>query len=190
MFRAAPSSFPLRDRAWRASTLPATHPLRPWLTDPGSLTARIAARCGQLRVTVIAQELACPHRDEARLAGLRRGELAWLREVLLVADGVPVVYARSILSRKALRLGWRMLAGVGDRPLGSALFADPRVRRGALGAKRLDARDRRYHRAAVASGLALPPALWARRSCFLRKGRPLIVCEIFLPAVLDLLDPQ
>ncbi len=184
MFR--PNAATARDEAWRPAMLPAAHPLRPWLTDPGSLTARIAARCGRLRVTVITQALACPHRDEARLAGLRRGELAWLREVLLVADGVPVVYARSILSRKALRLGWRMLAGVGDRPLGAALFADPRVRRGALGAKRLDARDRRYHRAAAASGLTLPPALWARRSCFLRKGRPLIVCEVFLPAVLNL----
>ncbi len=156
--------------------------MRPWLVEAGSLTARIRARCGAFRVRVIAQRLACPHRDEARLLGLRRGELAWLREVLLEADGRPVVYARSVLPRHNLRGGWRLFAGIGQRPLGAALFADPRIRRAPLAVHRLDSRDVRHARALAAAGLAGGP-LWARRSVFRRRGRALMVCEVFLPAI-------
>ncbi|MCB1887673.1 MAG: chorismate lyase [Rhodocyclaceae bacterium] len=156
--------------------------LRPWLTETGSLTARIRARCTRFTVRVVAQRLACPHRDEARLLGLRRGELAWLREVVLEADGVAVVYARSVLPRHNLRGGWRLFAGIGQRPLGAALFADPRIRRAPLAMRRLDGRDIRHARARAATGMDAGP-LWARRSVFRRRGRALMVCEVFLPAI-------
>lgn len=162
--------------------LPDIDPLYVWLTDAGSLTARVRARCSRLEVQVLAQSLARPHRDEAMLLGMRAGEIGWLREVLLVADGVPVVYARSLLPRRNLRGGWRLLAGIGNRPLGAALFADPRISRSPLACRRLDRRDARYHRALVASDSAAP-ALWARRSVFRLKRRSLMVCEVFLPAI-------
>ena len=92
------------------------------------------------------------------------------------------MYARSLVCRDSLRGAWAMFAGIGARPLGVALFADPLIQRGALHAHRLDARDTRYRRVQVAvQGVA--PELWARRSCFVRHERPLIVCEVFLPAI-------
>lgn len=159
--------------------------LRAWLAEPGSLTARIRARCRQFEVRVLGQKLALPHRDEAKLLGLRAGELAWLREVLLVADGRPVVYARSVLPRGNLRAGWRLFAGIGNRPLGAALFSDPRIRRAPLASRRLDRRDARHGVALAAAGVAAQP-LWARRSVFRLRGRALMVCEVFLPAITDL----
>ncbi len=160
--------------------------LRPWLTDPASLTARIRARCSEFHVELLAQRLAVPHRDEGRVLGLRAGELAWLREVLLFADGRAVVYARSVLPRHNLRGGWRLFAGIGQRPLGAALFADPRIARAPLRVKRLDRRDPRQRRAASAAGGPSAGVLWARRSVFRQRGRALLVCEVFLPAILDL----
>jgi len=160
--------------------------LGPWLTDPASLTARIRARCREFRVEVLAQRLAVPHLDEGRLLGLRRGERAWLREVLLFADGRAVVYARSVLPRHNLRGGWRLFAGIGQRPLGAALFADPRIARAPLRVKRLDRRDPRQRRAASMAGSPSTGALWARRSVFRQRGRALLVCEVFLPAIVDL----
>ncbi|MCB1930000.1 MAG: chorismate lyase [Rhodocyclaceae bacterium] len=162
-----------------------TTALRPWLRDQGSLTARIRARCRDLQVRVLAQRLCVPHRDEARLLGLRRGELAWLREVVLIADGRPVVYARSVLPRHNLRGGWRLFADIGNRPLGAALFADPRIRRAPLRVRRIDRRDPRLARAGLA-GVDTGAVLWARRSVFRRRGRALLVCEVFLPAIMDL----
>jgi chorismate lyase len=159
--------------------------LLPWLTDPGSLTARIRARCRRFSVRVLGQRLARVHRDEAALLGLRAGELAWLREVVLEADGVAVVYARSVMPRSNLRGDWNRFTGLGSRPLGAALFADPRIVRQPLHVARLDARDRRY-RLGAAIAPAAGPSLWARRSVFLLAGRPLLVCEVFLPGIAEL----
>jgi chorismate lyase len=167
------------------ATVPAA--LRPWLTDPSSLTARIRARCANFRVRVLAQRLKRPNRDEAHLLGLRPGELAWVREVLLEADGRPVVFARSVLPRTNLRGAWNLFHGIGARPLGAALFADPRIARQTLACLGLDRRDARYHRIAAAlAGQALPARVWARRSVFLLNDRPLLVSEAFAPSILDL----
>lgn len=174
------------ERWQRRPPFPPQHVLHPWLTDAGSLTARIAARCGRVSVRLLSQRLAVPRHDEALLAGVRPGRRAWLREILLCADGVPVVYARSILPRTAVRGAWMMFAGIGSRPLGAALFSDPLIARSPLAVHRLDRRDARYHRAIAAAGSKQPPALWARRSRFERQGRALVVCEIFLSAILDL----
>lgn len=163
--------------------------LRPWLVDPASLTSRIRARCQRFSVELLSLRLVRPHRDEAALIGALPGERVWLREVLLHADGRPVVYARSLLARSARHSAWHGFLEIGNRPLGAALFADPQVARGALHSARLDRRDPRYHRALCAAGLAAdaaPRALWGRRSCFVRQGQALLVCELFLPAILKL----
>ena len=159
--------------------------LRPWLTDPGSLTARIVARCERFEVRVLRQALALPHADEAAALGIQPGRRVWLREVLLLADGEAVVHARSLLPRSAARGGWGGFLGVGSRPLGSRLFADPLIRRSPLSAARLDCRDARYHRACAAlpAAMAPPPMLWARRSLFRNASRCLLVSETFLPAL-------
>lgn len=189
-----------------------------WLTDRRSLTSRILARCRRFSVRVLSQALAVPHPDERAQLGLRAGELAWVREVLLVADGEVVVYARSILPRTHLRGCWRLFRGVGGRSLGAVLFDDPRIERRPLVSSRLDRRDWRYLRALKASGRQVggaagskvdgeerggearynavdrlaggcaPQRLWARRSCFRRCGHDLMVTEVFFPAILDLTE--
>lgn len=157
------------------------HRLRAWLADEGSLTARIQGRCRHFSVTVMRQALIRPHADEARLLGIRRGSLAWVREVVLHADGCPVVFAHSVLPRTSVRGAWRLFAAVGGRPLGAALFADSRIRRGTLAYRRLDARHPLW-RATTGGG----HELWARRSLFHRCGKPLLVTEVFLPDILCL----
>lgn len=192
-----PTAFPfhtgVRRERWLAHPPRAALPcaLLPWLKDAGSLTARIRARCTHFEVRVLCQRLAPVRRDEALLLGLRAGERAWLREVLLVADGRPVVFARSLLPRRNVRGAWNLFHGLGARPLGAALFSDPAITRLPLACKRMDAREARYHRAAAAferhaRGEALPRAIWARRSVFLLHGRALMVSEAFLPAILEL----
>ena len=191
------TAFPLhtgpRHETWLAHPPRAALPpeLLPWLKDAGSLTARIRARCTCFEVRVLCQRLAAVRRDEALLLGLRAGERAWLREVLLMADGRAVVFARSLLPRRNLRGAWNLFHGIGARPLGAALFSDPAIARLPLACRRLDAREARYHRAAAAfdrhaPGEALPRAIWARRSVFLLRGRALMVSEAFLPAILEL----
>lgn len=156
--------------------------LHPWLTDESSLTARISARCRRFGVRVLREGMALPVEDERALVGLPRGRRAWLREVLLLADGVPVVFAHTVLAPQHLRGAWRMAAAIGGRPLGAALFADPQVARSALRCARLGAAHP-LHRCACDALDERLPALWARRSRFMRHGAPLLVTEVFLPCL-------
>ncbi|ATE61278.1 chorismate--pyruvate lyase family protein [Thauera sinica] len=182
----------LHRETWRPAPPRAGVPsaLIPWLTDPASLTSRIRARCTHFAVRLLFQGPGSARLDEAALLGLRAGERVWVREVLLLADGRPVVFGRSLLPRRNVRGAWNLFHGMGSRPLGEALFADPAISRSPLSCMRFDARDARYHRArsalAVHDGAPLPRQSWARRSLFRLHGRALLVSEFFLPAIFDL----
>ncbi|HVS26423.1 MAG TPA: chorismate lyase [Burkholderiales bacterium] len=130
-------------------------------------------------------KLAQPCRDESALVGARRGELVMLREVNLYCGETPVVFAHSVLGRRSLREAWCSISRQGVKPLGAALFANPLVKRTPLYFKKLTAHHELYHRACRL--LKTPPNhLWARRSVFILRDRPVMVTEIFLPGILEL----
>jgi chorismate--pyruvate lyase len=165
--------------AWRMKPPSHPDPLHPWLTDRGSLTARLIAQAGNFSLRRIAQRRALPLRDEVRHLGFKRGEFAVVREVLLYTRGKPRVFAHSVAHLRDLRGAWRGLSRLGTQPLAEMLFHDPTVRRLPMEYRKLDARHPLVRRAAEC--LALPRgALWARRSVFLKRGRPLLVTELFL----------
>ena len=121
------------------------------------------------------------------MLGLDGTGCVWVREVLLLADEQPVVFARSLLPRDHASGTWRLFHGIGTRPLGAALFADPAIQRSPLCSTCLDRRDARYHVALHAAGDSSQPArLWARRSLFRKTNRVLMVSEVFLPAIANL----
>lgn len=154
-----------------------------WLLDAGSLTRRLRQACsGRFRVRVLDQRWTRPSRDEARVLGLRWDARAWTREVQLLCDDQPWVFARTLIPATTLRGRGRRLTALGTKPLGAVLFADPDVWRGPVEIARIAA-GQRLHRRAFA-GLAEPPeAIWGRRSVFRIDGDPLLVSEIFLPAL-------
>ncbi len=169
---------------WKTSPSLAGAPvhLHPWLADPGSLTARILSRCKRFRVAVLRETQARPLAEESDLLDLPPMRHAWIREVLLLADDVPVVFAHRALSPKDLTGAWHMARAIGSRPLGAALFRDPGITRGPLTCCRLTA-SHPLHRAAPAALSETFPTLWARRSRFCRNGKPLLVTEVFLPGM-------
>ena len=173
--------------AWRRdlSLFALSAPQRRWLSDDGSLTARIRARCQRFTVRVLRQQLLRPCDDERAVLDIAPRESAWVREVLLVADGVPQIFAHSLLAQRHARGPWQMFSRMGERPLGAALFADPRIARQPLRYRRLDARHPLYRAAIRAADLDAQqvPFLWARRSVFTRAGQSLLVCEVFLPNI-------
>ena len=170
---------------WKRLAPPHADPWRPWLAWRGSLTWRITARARDFRVEVIRQGLHIPNEDEYRQLGQPTHRRALVREVGLHAGGRPVVLAHSIAAWRDLCGTWRGLRGLGTRPLAEALVTDPRGSRGALEFVRIDSRHPLGRRARQVFGRALP-VLWARRSRFLKHGRPLLVTEVFLPELLAL----
>ena len=178
-----------RGGAWRA--------LRPallerntasWLAERGSLTRRLRAVCGRFELVLLRQACARPLPDEAGLLRIRPGQRAWVREVLLVADGRPVVYAHSVARPRSLRTAWRPLSRLGVRSMGDAIFEQRAVQRGPIRVRHLRAGER-LHRAASLAAASAPdslPALWARRSPFIHGGQALWITEVFLPPIAGL----
>ncbi|MBI3576247.1 MAG: chorismate lyase [Gammaproteobacteria bacterium] len=158
----------------------------PWLLDTASLTRRLVYTCaGAFRVQLLSQAWERPRLDEALALGMRARDRALVRQVRLLCDERPWVYARTLLPRTTLTGAERRLAHLRSRSLGAVLFADPTMRRGRTEIVRLCPTDGLY--AFAAQPLAAPPAeIWGRRTVFRLRGKPLLVSEFFLPGIGDL----
>lgn len=159
-------------------------PWREWLLDQGSLTRRLVAVCqGRFRVVPLNQGWRRPLLNEARVLGMRPERHAFVREVHLLCDDRPWVFARSVIPPQTLRGERRRLARLGDKPLGALLFADPSLRRSPVEVARLCPGQRLFDAASAPLSAPPPAAIWGRRSLFRLAGHPLLVNEIFLPAL-------
>lgn len=157
---------------------------RPWLFDDESLTAQLKSSCtAPFRVEVLRQRYAEVEDDEAIALDIPLRESALLREVHLYCGDIRMVYARSVIPQSTLTGPQAELANLGDRPLGEFLFACPTMQRGPIEVAGFQSGDEVYQRAMA----GLPPSseaeIWGRRSIFRLAGKPLLVAEIFLPAV-------
>jgi len=153
-----------------------------WLTRPGSLTAHLRQHCPAFNVLRLRQGHAHPHHDEQYLLHLPRRRWVLVREVLLRCGEQPLVFAHSVAPLASIQGPWRALAGLGNRPLGEALFLNPRILREPLSYRRIDIRHPLY-RVAAANIPNAPRQLWARRARYLLDGAPLLVSEVFLPGL-------
>lgn len=157
----------------------------PWLRDHASLTARIVERCTKFSVQPVRSGLARIALDESSVLAIPSRQFAYSREVFLLADGHPVVFAHSACAMPDLRGAWRAMRGLGNRSLGSLLFTHPLVTRQPLHYQALRSNHPLYRRAA--NVLNNPPAIvYARRSLFTLHHAPLLVTEVFLPDILHL----
>ncbi len=177
-----PAGPPLRD-AWVsledcAGRVPAV--LLPWLAEPGLLTARVraeggtAARLRLLRLEpapldpAIAERLAVD--DEACL----------LREIEFTCDTRRWVFAQTVLPLSTVRAHpW--LRELGDRGLGESLSTVADVRREPLEYLELPGGHPLARAASPEDPVAGP--LWARRAAYRLGGHPILVQEVFLPAL-------
>ncbi|CAN7565597.1 chorismate lyase [Pseudoduganella sp. LjRoot289] len=162
--------------------------MRHWLSGRGSLTGKLKAHSGAFRVQRLHQNPAPCLNDEAAAIGLHRGSRVVEREVLLRCDNTPVVFGHTVVPMSADAGDWPLFSALGERSLGSTLFGDPQVRRGALEFARLRATHPLSLRARAATGMPDEQILYARRCLYQRHNGLLLVTEVFLPAVLDLVQ--
>lgn len=161
-----------------------------WLTDRVSLTVKLIAHSQNFRVQRLVQQRAHCLADEFSMVGLRRRSCVQERDVLLRCDAKPVVFAHTIVPLTASATDWPFFSSLGERSLGTTLFGDPLVKRGALQYARLPMRHPLQLRARAVVGKEMEDGpLFARRCLFRRKKGLLLVTEVFLPAI-DHLRPR
>lgn len=162
-----------------ASRLPrALGSLRRWLTEPGSLTARCQQNCRHFKVKLIKDQLGYPISHPSK-------QLQHLREVLLLCDDHPVIFAHTTLARHPRGCLHLWLQGLGERSLGSLLFRCKTFKRGPIEYRRLDSRHPLFQRASSLVEIDAP-YLWARRSRHQLGAQSVLVTEVFLPGIIAL----
>lgn len=155
-----------------------------WLLDASSLTRRLQQICeGRFQVRVLQQYWGRPFASERRALGIGQGERVLIREVRLMCNDRPWVFARTIIPVRSLRGALRRLVYLGSKPLGAALFADPHMHRGKVEIARIGPDEQLFARAN--EGVPYPETIWGRRSVFWLYGKSLLVSEIFLPALMQ-----
>ena len=153
--------------------------LAPWVLEPASLTARLKRHCQHFRVQLLNEgaELL-----PAFLQPLVPGTVdAQRREVMLWCDDKPCVYAQSWLPQQTIN-SLRPLADLGERPLGDYIFQQPGLTRGTIDVAEL------LLAGSVLEKFNSSGRCLARRSVFQLNGLPLLVAEVFLPAITQLQD--
>lgn len=143
-----------------------------WLFDSGSLTARLTAlRPEGFSVQPLKQYYGQATPIEAAELQLKNEQKVWIREVILLLEQVPIVYARTAMPLSTLSGAEKQLKQLGKRSLGHYLFAQAQLQRGELHASRCRPNP---------LGLA-----WSRRSVFHLGTKKLIVSEAFTQQLHD-----
>jgi chorismate--pyruvate lyase len=150
-----------------------------WLAEPGLLTARVRAACGEAtRLRMLRLEPAPLDLALARRLGVD-DVTCLLREIEFTCGTRRWIFAQSVLPQSTVRQHpW--LRDLGDRGLGESLNAVADVRREPLEFLELPA----SHPLARAAGAVESSApLWARRAVYRLGGWPILVQEVFLPTL-------
>jgi|UniRef100_UPI0040475241 chorismate lyase len=158
-----------------------------WLSDSGSLTQKIEGVIGQkLEVQVLRD---CPqslNSDESRYFHFRIRRCR-VREVLLCANGIPLVMAHSVIPTLSSSGSNHSILRLGTKPLGAVLFSNIRKQSKAKPRReiiRLNKRSELWKKSQRHYSEISSP-LWARRTLYQLKGHPILVNEIFLPKLLQ-----
>ena len=170
-------------RAYFLSPRSLSKPVLSWVYEQGSLTERLKELYGKdFNVKVLMHEVRLPFSEEAFKLGLRRGEKALVREVILRAGKEPLILARSIVPRETFLHADRRLLRLGNQPLGHVIFTRPDLRRQDLELSPLPT----CREIKGISGGERKRKSWGRRSLYtIGQDYPLLVSEFFLPSLLS-----
>jgi chorismate--pyruvate lyase len=153
-----------------------------WTYESGSLTQRLRNFYGDaVAVKVLLQRWQAPFLSERRLLKLPEHQYSLTREVLLHANGKPLILARTIIPASTIKVVKSNLSHLGSRPLGEIIFSYPKLERIAMDVALIDPST--WTQSALAeAGIDQP--VWGRRTVYAIAHKQMLVSEFFLPEVL------
>jgi len=155
--------------------------LRPWLIAKGLLTVRLRAACGGRFELRLCDQRSGPLSVEHRHYLPSGDDTGLFREVQMCCGGRVWVFAQTVMPDSTLDAHpW--LAELGDAALGETLADLSDVRRSSYEYAWLPAGGPLAARA-LQDVAPRPEGLWARRSRFWVRAAPLMIQELFLPAM-------
>ena len=134
-----------------------------WLNEAGSITSRIKSfsnfklkllKDGPGEVDIIEDDLIISNYEENNI-----------REVILLSNEEPLIYAKSIIPLETIKLGLNILGNLKENPLGDILFSNPEIKKKYMFFARFQSKEEIFY---------------GRKGIYTVKGYPFSVCEIFL----------
>lgn len=171
----------IENRPGIRSTIPEN--VQSWIYEPGSLTQRLRDYYGDaIGVKILLQQWNTPFLTERRQLKLHENKYSLVREVLLHADGKPLILARTIIPATTIKIAKSNLAHLGNRPLGEVIFSYPKLERIEMDVTLIKLPT--WNQSAI-DEVNIEQPIWGRRTVYGIAQRQMLVSEFFLPEVLD-----
>lgn len=155
-----------------------------FLFNEASLTRFIQQRCeGVFNIDLITESWCQPMSDETDLLSLPNNEITFIRISRLKCDNQTLVYARTVIPQKTLEGENQWLTKLGAKPLGDTLFNDETTYRTDMRYAKIPVHCELH--GAATKELKITSELWGRQSLFHINHQPLLITEVFLPAILE-----
>lgn len=153
-----------------------------WVYEKNSLTQRLRNVYGSsFTVEILFHRWKPAFLSECDLLRLPHQQYNLVREVLLHADGKPLILARTILPANTIKVAKRNLSHLGTRPLGEVIFSYPKL-------ERLDLNISCIQHALwtheLSKKVELEQQTWGRRTVYAIQKQKMLVSEFFLPGAL------
>ncbi len=151
------------------SDLPAEHQL--WLAHVGSMTRLMRQHAqSQFELTVVREQVGMATSRECELLNITTADV-YAREIVMLVDGAPWLYARSVFPTQVTELADKSLLELGNQPLGRLFFHSES-----------DLPKEHELLQGEMFPVSVEQPLYARRSTFSYQDLPALVQEVFLPA--------
>ncbi len=170
-------------KSWPSESIPEY--LRPWLLDPTSTTKRFREAGGETFVVqVLYQDWKKIYPSERQILEFPDDDLGFVREVMIYCKGEAWMFARCVFPGASLTGENAYLpSALDERPLGDLLYCDPSLQRSPFELALLEKGSCEFDAPDLVP--FFDELLWARRSVFLLRTKPLLLTEVFLPALVN-----
>ena len=192
MIRSLPFKLKLKQRMplhWQPLTALDPAPPRdllPWLVDPDSFMQRLGDHgVADAQVQVLGQHWQYPSHSEQKLLGVAARQYGLVREVIIGSAQHKFMFARTVFPRATLTGREQWLARLKNRALGTMLFNNPNAARGPFEFAVITQHDVWQQKINQVANLSAN-YYWARRSVFVLNHKLLLLCEVFLPDMMEI----
>ncbi len=153
-----------------------------WIYEKGSLTRRLRKVYGSsFAVEILFHRWKPAFLGECNLLGLPHQQYNLVREVLLHANGRPLILARTILPEHTIKVAKRNLSHLGTRPLGEVIFSYPKLERLDLNITNV---QHSLWREELIEKVNIGQHVWGRRTVYAIQKQKMLVSEFFMPGAL------
>lgn len=157
-----------------------------WVYEKGSLTRRLKQTyADSFAVEILFHRWKPAFLSECNLLKLPHQQFNLIREVLLHADGKPLILARTILPKQTIKVAKRNLSHLGNRPLGEVIFSYPKLERLELNTCCIQPKQ---WNTPLIDKVNIEQTIWGRRTVYAIHHQQMLVSEFFLPGALELAD--